>query len=101
MLYLPAYTHKRRLYLASLYPTSFTLDSIFALTICAQRKTNGWCSTPALWLVGIFLCKKKIYAGIVGTRTDWVLKAEKGGMTTTLLRYVARFDGGDEIIGFV
>ena len=28
-----------------LYPTSFTLASLLALTICAQRKTNGLCYT--------------------------------------------------------
>ena len=30
--------------------------------------------TRALWLAGIFLCRKKRCAGVVGTRTDWVLK---------------------------
>ena len=35
------------------------------------------------------------------TRTDWVLKAEDGEMTTPLLlQYVARLDGGGEIVGF-
>ena len=34
------------------------------------------------------------------TRTDWVLKGEEAGMTTPLLQYVARFDGGGEIVGF-
>ena len=38
--------------------------------------------------------RKKRCAGVVGTRTDWVLKGEEGGMTTPLLQYVARFDGG-------
>ena len=28
-----------------LYPTSFTLDSLLALRICAQHKTRGWCFT--------------------------------------------------------
>ena len=28
-----------------LYPTSFTLDSLLALRICAQHKTHGWCFT--------------------------------------------------------
>ena len=36
---------------------------------------------------------------MVGTRTDWVLKGEEGGMMTPLLQYVARFDGGGEILG--
>ena len=56
--------------------------------------------TRAFWLAGIFLRRKKICAGVVGTRTDWVLKGEEGGMTTPLLQYVARFDGGGEIFGF-
>ena len=38
--------------------------------------------------------------GVVGTRTDWVLKGEEGGMTAPLPQYVARFDGGREIFGF-
>ena len=39
-------------------------------------------------------------AGIVGTHTDWVLTGEEGGITTPLLQYVARFDGGGENFGF-
>ena len=50
--------------------------------------------TWAFWPAGIFLRRKKRCAGVVGTRTDWVLKGEEGGMTTPLLQYVARFDGG-------
>ena len=56
--------------------------------------------TRAFWLAGGFLRRKKRCAGVVGTRTDWVLKGEEGGMTTPLLQYVARFDGGGEIFGF-
>ena len=41
--------------------------------------------TRALWLAGIFLRRKKICASVVGTRTDWVLKGEEGGMTTPLV----------------
>ena len=52
--------------------------------------------TRALWLAGIFSRRKKICAGVVGTRTDW----KEGGITTLLLQYVARFDGGGEIFGF-
>ena len=54
-------------------------------------------STRALWLAGIFLRRRKICAGVVGTRTDGVLKGEEGGMTLPLLQYVARLDGGGEI----
>ena len=57
--------------------------------------------TRAFWLAGIFLRRKKRCAGgAVGTRTDWVLKGEEGGMTTPLLQYVARFNGGGEIFRF-
>ena len=50
--------------------------------------------TRALWLAGIFLRRKKRCAGVVGTRTNWVLKGKEGEITTPLLQYVARFDGG-------
>ena len=56
--------------------------------------------TRAFWLAGIFLRRKKRCVGVVGTRADWVLKGEEGGMTTPLLQYVARFDGGGDIFGF-
>ena len=56
--------------------------------------------TRAFWLAGIFLRRQKRCAGVVGTRTDWVLKGEEGGMTTPLLQYVVRFDGGGDIFGF-
>ena len=36
------YTRERRPYSATLYPTSFTVDSRLALRICAQRQTYGW-----------------------------------------------------------
>ena len=42
---------------------------------------------------------KKRCAGVVGTRTDWVLKGEGGGMTTPLLQYVARLDRGARLLG--
>ena len=48
----------------------------------------------ALWLAGIFLRRKKRCVRVVGTRTNWVFKGEEGGMTTPLLQYIARFDGG-------
>ena len=53
------------------------------------------------WLAWIFLlCRKKRCASVVGTRANWVLKGERGGMTTPLLQYVACFDGGGDIVGF-
>ena len=39
MLCVPAYTHERRPYSAALYPTTFTLNSLLARTICAEQKT--------------------------------------------------------------
>ena len=79
-----AYTHERRPYSGTLYPNRLMVDV----------------PTRAFWLAGIFLRRKKRCAGVVGTRTDWVLKGEEGGMTTPLLQYVARFDGGGEMFGF-
>ena len=75
-----------------------TLSLTSRLAPCARLTVDV--PTRALWLAGIFLRRKKRCAGVVGTRTDWVLKGEKGGMTTPLLQYVARFDGGGEIFGF-
>ena len=48
---------------------------------------------------GVFLRKKKIYAGVVGTRTELVLKGEEGGITESLLQYVARLKGGARLLG--
>ena len=75
-----------------------TLSLTSRLAPCARLTVDV--PTRALWLAGIFLRRKKRCAGEVGTRTDWVLKGEEGGMTTPLLQYVARFDGGGEIFGF-
>ena len=75
-----------------------TLSLTSRLAPCARLTVDV--PTRALWLAGIFLRRKKRYAGVVGTRTDWVLKGEEGGMATPLLQYVARFDGGGEIFGF-
>ena len=75
-----------------------TLSLTSRLAPCARLTVDV--PTRALWLAGIFLRRKKRCVGVVGTRTDWVLKGEEGGMTTPLLQYVARFDGGGEIFGF-
>ena len=75
-----------------------TLSLTSRLAPCARLTVDV--PTRALWLAGIFLRRKKRCAGVVGTRTDWMLKGEEGGMTTPLLQYVARFDGGGEIFGF-
>ena len=75
-----------------------TLSLTSRLAPCARLKVDV--PTRALWLAGIFLRRKKRCASVVGTRTDWVLKGEEGGMTTPLLQYVARCDGAGEIFGF-
>ena len=75
-----------------------TLSLTSRLAPCARLTVDV--PTRALRLAGIFLRRKKRCAGVVGTRTDWVLKGEEGGMATPLLQYVARFDGGGEIFGF-
>ena len=97
MLYVPAYTHERRPYSATLYSTIVNFGSLLGHTISAQCKSYGWCSTPGPLADGDFL--KKICAGVVGTRTDWVLNGEEGGMTTQLLQYVTRFDGRARFLG--
>ena len=68
MLYVPAYTYERKPYSATLYPTSFSLDALLALTISAQCKTYGWYSTPGPMAGGDFLRRKKMCAGKVRTR---------------------------------
>ena len=73
MLCVPAYTHERRPYSATLYPTSFTLDSVLALTIRAQRKTMIGGTPGALWLVGDFSCDSSIVL--------YALKKRGGGLT--------------------
>ena len=46
MLYVPVYTHVRRPYSDTLYPTSFNLDSSPApRIICVLRKIYGLCFT--------------------------------------------------------
>ena len=42
MLYAPAYRLESKPYSDTLYPTSLNLDSLPALMIGAQRKTNDW-----------------------------------------------------------
>ena len=56
MLYVSAYTHERRPYSDTLYPTSFNLDSLPAPRICALRKTYGLCFTLGPTACGELLC---------------------------------------------
>ena len=99
MLDVPAYTHERRPYSGTLYPTSFTLTLSLPSRLAPHATLTVDVPTRALLLAGIFLRRKKICAGVVGTRTDWVPKGEEGGMTTPMLQYVARFDGGGGFLG--
>ena len=55
MLYVPAYTHERRPYSATLYSTIVNFDSLLGRTISAQCKSYGWCSTPGPLTGGDFL----------------------------------------------
>ena len=48
------YTCEHRPYSDTLYPTSFTLDSLLALRIYAQRKTYSLCFTPGPMVWGGF-----------------------------------------------
>ena len=62
MLCVLAYTYERRPYSATLYPTSFNLDSLLAFTLCAQRKTQGLCFTSGHVASDFFLHRnKKMY----------------------------------------
>ena len=81
--------------------TRITLPLTLSLTsrLAPRARLTVDVPTRAFWLAGIFLRRKKRCAGVVGTRTDWVLKGEEGGMTTPLLQYVARFDGGVRFLG--
>ena len=70
-------------------PLTLSLSSRLALS---ARLSVG-VPPRVVWLARIFLLRrKKRCASVVGTRTDWVLKGEGGGMTTPLLHYVAWFD---------
>ena len=97
-------------------PVGPLVDKATMTTVMSANRVNSgslssrWCTfrrthtvgvpRRALWLVGIFLRRKERFVGVVETRTGWVLKGEGDRMTTPLLQYVARFDGGSEIIGF-
>ena len=56
MLCVSTYTHERRPYSATLYPTSFTLDSSLALTIRPSARLTVGGTPCTLWLVGDFSC---------------------------------------------
>ena len=102
MLDVPAYTHERRPYSGTLYPTIIALPLTLSLSsrLPPRARLTVEVPTRALWLAGIFLRRMKRCAGVVGTRTDWVLKGEEGGIMTPLLQHIARFDGEGEILGF-
>ena len=81
--------------------TRLALPLTLSLTsrLAPRARLTADVPTRAFWLAGTFLGRKKRCAGVVGTRTVWVLKGEEGGMTTPLLQYVARFDGGARFWG--
>ena len=62
------HTRARRPYSATLYPTSFILDSLISLTIRAQRKTHGWWYTLCPMACGGFFVRLYIL-GKEGRRT--------------------------------
>ena len=96
------YTHERKPYSTTLYPTSFTTIILSLPSALALNEILAVGVPPrALWLAGVFLRRKNICVGVVGTRTDWVLE-RKGGvmMTPLLLQNVTRFDCGGEIFRF-
>ena len=91
MLCVPAYTHERRLFPASLYLPSFTLDSRLALTICAQRKTYGWCFTPGPIGCGVVSCDCNLWdemgEGLTGQSVEGLVKTST---ITTVIRHKLR-----------
>ena len=72
MLGVSAYKYDRRSYSTTLYPTSFTLDSLLALRTCAQHKTHGLCFTPdrmtnAEFFVSLYVLERegrRTYTGV-------------------------------------
>ena len=82
--------------------TRLALPLTLSLPLQLAPRTKLMVGVPprALWLAGIFVRRKKRCAGVIGTRTNWVLKGREGGMMTPLLQCVARFDGGAEMFGF-
>ena len=96
----PAYTHEGRAYSGTFTRIALPLTFSLPSRLASRARLTVDVPTRALWLAGIFLRRKKRCAGVVGTRTDWMLKGEEGRMTTRMLQYVARFDEGGEIFGF-
>ena len=79
MLRVPAYTYERRPYSATNPPTSFTLNSLLALTSFAQHKTQDyWCLTlDRMACVGYFV---RLYVlRREGRRTYWATGGPTGG----------------------
>ena len=100
MLDVPAYTHERRPYSGTMTRLALPLTLSLPSRLASRVRLTVDVPSRVLWLAGIFLRRKKICTGVVGTRTDWMLKGGEGGITTPLLQYVARFDGGGAILGF-
>ena len=89
MLGVPAYTHERRSYSATLYPTSFTLNSLPTLTIRAQRKTNGW---SFLWFVWDSSCDCMFWDNRGGGLTGQPVGQAVGTATMTAVMSAKRVD---------
>ena len=79
---------------------TLTLLSLPSRLAPSARLTVG-VPSRAVWLACVFLRRKTRCAGVVEPDDiiDWVLIGEGGGMTTPLLQYVARFDGGARLLG--
>ena len=93
MLYVPTYTHERRPY-STTNPTSFTLDSLLALTIRAQRRTYGWSVNPALWLAGDFSCDGMLWDERAGGLTGQPMGPLVGTTTMTAVMRANRVESG-------
>ena len=95
MLGVPVYTYERRPHSATSYLTSVTLDSLFALTICAQCKTYGLRFTPGPMVVGGFPCDCMFWGERGGglTRQPVSQFGDTVPMTTTVMS-TNRVDSG-------
>ena len=94
MLCVPAYTHEHRPYSDTLHPTSFTLDSLLALTIHAQRKTYGWGFTSGSMACGAFSCGYMLWGERGGGLTGQPLGLLMGTATMRAVISETRVDLG-------
>ena len=77
-----------------LYPTSFTLDSLLALTICARRKIHGLCFISGPMACGGFLCDCTFSDSRGGGHTGQPVGPLVDTATTTTVMSTNRVESG-------